>query len=219
MRGRRDSGGREGNPLPPRAFCPDMPVARPAPAADRPVRILAFGDSLMAGYGVRRDEGFAPQLEALLREAGVDAEVVNGAISGNTAGHGRTRVRWTLDALRPPPDLAIVSFGGNDILRAVSPEETREDMEAVLEEFARRDIPVVLAGMLSPPFLGPSYSRAFNGIFPALAAKYGLPFYPFLLAGVAGNGKLNLPDRVHPNALGIARMVKGVAPYVLRALG
>ena len=193
-----------------------MPATRSAPAA-APIRILAFGDSLMAGYGVRKGEGFAPQLEALLRAEGLDAEVIGAGVSGNTAGHARSRVRWTLDALRPPPDLAIVSFGGNDILRAVPPEETREDMEAVLDEFARRDIPVILAGMLAPPFLGPRYTRAFNAIFPALAAKYGLPFYPFLLAGVAGNARLNLPDRVHPNAQGIARMARGVAPYVLRA--
>lgn len=194
-----------------------MPAARPAPAAE-PVRILAFGDSLMAGYGVRKGEGFAPRLEALLRAEGLDAQVLGAGVSGNTAGHARSRVRWTLDALGPPPDLAIVSFGGNDILRAVPPEETREDMEAVLDEFARRGIPVILAGMLAPPFLGTGYTRAFNAIFPALAAKYGLPFYPFLLAGVAGNPKLNLPDRVHPNADGIVRMAKGVAPYVLRAL-
>jgi acyl-CoA thioesterase-1 len=194
-----------------------MPAASPAPAA-APVRILAFGDSLMAGYGVRKGEGFAPQLEALLRDQGLDTEVIGAGVSGNTAGHARSRVRWTLDALRPPPDLAIVSFGGNDILRAVPPEETREDMEAVLDEFARRGIPVILAGMLAPPFLGPRYTRAFNAIFPALAAKYGLPFYPFLLAGVAGNAKLNLPDRVHPNADGIARMARGVAPLVMRAV-
>src|SRR5438270_308605 len=185
----------------PTDFDPLM-AARPTPSADRPVRILAFGDSLMAGYGLRKGEGFAPQLEALLRAERLDAEVINGGVSGNTAGHARSRVRWTLDALRPPPDLAIVSFGGNDILRAVPPEETREDLEAVLQEFARRDIPVVLAGMLAPPFLGARYTRAFNAIFPELAAKYGLPFYPFLLAGVAGNAKLNLPDRVHPNGEG-----------------
>jgi acyl-CoA thioesterase-1 len=188
-------------------------AAKPSP---RLLRVLAFGDSLMAGYGVRREEGFAPQLEALLREAGLDAEVVNGGVSGNTAGHARSRVRWTLDALRPPPDLAIVSFGGNDILRAVSPEETREDMDAILDEFRKRGIPVILGGMLAPPFLGARYTSAFNAIFPDLAAKYGLPFYPFLLAGVAGNAKLNLPDRVHPNAQGIARMAKGVAPFVQR---
>jgi len=195
-----------------------MPAANPAPAPD-PIRILAFGDSLMAGYGVRKGEGFAPQLEALLRAQGLDAEVIGAGVSGNTAGHARSRVRWTLDALRPPPDLAIVSFGGNDILRAVPPEETREDMEAVLDEFARRSIPVILAGMLAPPFLGPRYTRAFNAIFPGLAAEHGLPFYPFLLAGVAGKAKLNLPDRVHPNADGIARMVRGVAPLVMRAIG
>jgi acyl-CoA thioesterase-1 len=193
-------------------------AARPTPSADRPVRILAFGDSLMAGYGVRKGEGFAPQLEALLRAQGLEAEVIGAGVSGNTAGHARSRVGWTLDPLKPPPDLAIVSFGGNDILRAVPPEETREDMEAVLDEFARRNIPVILAGMLAPPFLGARYTRAFNAIFPELAAKYGLPFYPFLLAGVAGNAKLNLPDRVHPNAEGIARMVRGVAPLVVRAV-
>lgn len=172
----------------------------------------------MAGYGLRKDEGFAPQLEALLRAGGLDAEVVNAGVSGNTAGHAHSRVRWTLDAVKPAPDLAIVSFGGNDLLRAVPAEETRKDMEAVLEEFARRDITVILAGMLAPPFLGARYTSAFNAIFPALAAKYGLPFYPFFLAGVAGNAKLNLPDGVHPNAAGIARMAKGVAPYVRRAL-
>jgi acyl-CoA thioesterase-1 len=196
-----------------------MAAARPAPAPDRPLRILAFGDSLMAGYGIRRADGFAPQLEALLRDAGLEAEVINAGVSGNTAGHARSRVRWTLDSLRPPPDLALVSFGGNDILRAIPPEETRADLDAVLAEFARRQISVVLAGMLAPPFLGARYTGAFNAIFPELAAKYRLPFYPFLLAGVAGNAKLNLPDRVHPNAQGIARMAKGVAPYVLRAVG
>ena len=197
-----------------------MAATRPAPASAvaRPVRILAFGDSLMAGYGLRKAEGFAPQLEARLRAEGLDAEVLNASVSGNTAGHARSRVRWTLDALRPPPDLAIVSFGGNDILRAVPPEETREDLDAVLAEFARRAIPVVLAGMLAPPFLGARYTRAFNAVFPELAAKYGVPLYPFFLAGVAGNAKLNLPDRVHPNAAGVERMVRGIAPFVLGAL-
>jgi acyl-CoA thioesterase-1 len=200
------------------AFCAAMPATKAQPSPNRRVRILAFGDSLMAGYGLRRDEGFAPQLEARLREAGVAAEVINGGVSGNTAGHARTRIGWTLGGLRPPPDLAIVSFGGNDILRGVSPEETREEMEAILGEFAARGIPVILAGMLAPPFLGARYTKAFNAIFPALAARHGLPFYPFLLAGVAGKAKLNLPDRVHPNADGVARMVEGVAPYVLRAV-
>jgi acyl-CoA thioesterase-1 len=192
-------------------------AARPAPCPERPLRVLAFGDSLMAGYRVRREEGFAPQLERLLREEGLDADVISAGVSGNTAGHARARAGRTIDALRPTPDLAVVAFGGNDILRAVAPGQTREDMDAVLAEFAGRGIPVVLAGMLAPPFLGARYTGAFNAIFPELAAKYRLPFYPFFLAGVAGNARLNLPDRVHPNAAGIARMAKGVAPYVLRA--
>ena len=174
------------------------PPATASSAAGRPLRIVAFGDSLMAGYGLRKEDGFAPQLEARLRAEGLDAKVLNAGVSGNTAGHARSRVRWTLDALRPPPDLAIVSFGGNDILRAVPPEETREDLDAVLAEFARRAIPVVLAGMLAPPFLGARYTRAFNAVFPEMAAKYDVPFYPFFLAGVAGKARLNLPDRSIP---------------------
>lgn len=191
-------------------------------ASDTAVRdlvLLAFGDSLVAGYGVRRDEGFAPQLEAALRAAGVPAKVVNAGVSGNTTGHARSRVRYTLDALGEAPDLAIVAFGGNDILRGVPPDETREDLDAVLAEFAGRGIPVVLAGMLAPPFLGQGYTRAFNALFAELARKYGAAFYPFFLAGVAGVARFNQPDRVHPNPAGVRKMVEGIGPVVIEALG
>ena len=185
----------------------------------RTLSILAFGDSLVAGYGVRRDEGFAPQLEAALRKAGVPARVINAGVSGNTSGHARSRVGYTLDSLNETPDLAIVAFGGNDLLRGVPAAETREDLDAVLSEFAARGIPVVLAGMLAPPFLGSGYTKAFNGLFAELARKHKAAFYPFFLAGVAGVARFNQPDRVHPNADGVKRMVDGIAPTVLRALG
>jgi len=180
--------------------------------------ILAFGDSLVAGYGLGRSEGFAPQLEAALRARGVAATVINAGLSGNTAGGGSVRLKWVLDRLPEPPDLAIVAFGGNDILRGIPARETREDMETILRILGDRGIGTVLAGMLAPPFLGEGYRREFDAIFPELARDYGACFYPFFLAGVAGNPKLNQYDRVHPNAAGVARMVKGILPVVTKAL-
>ena len=190
-----------------------------AAAQAKDVHILAFGDSLTAGYGLPRDQGFAPQLEDVLRRNGVRAFVTNAGVSGNTAGNGRARVRWTLDGLKRKPDLAIVALGANDMLRGIRPEQTREDLDFILAEFKKRDIPVVVAGMLAPPNLGRDYMAKFNAIFPDLARKYDAPLYPFFLAGVAGNFALNLPDRVHPNFQGIKRMVSGIAPTVLKAIG
>jgi acyl-CoA thioesterase-1 len=189
-----------------------------APAAARDLTVLAFGDSLTAGYGLRSSEGFAPQLEDVLQRNGLRARVINAGVSGNTAGQGRARLKWTLDGMKVKPDLAIVALGANDMLRGLPPSRTREDLDAIMAEFKRRDIPVVMAGMLAPPNLGMRYMTEFNSIFPDLARKYGAPLYPFFLAGVAGDPKLNLPDRVHPNFQGIKKMVSGIAPTVIRAL-
>ena len=196
-----------------------MSIAAAAQAQGRDVHVLAFGDSLTAGYGLPSDQGFAPQLEDMLRRNGVRAHVTNAGVSGNTTANGRARVKWTLDGLKVKPDLAIVALGGNDMLRGYSPRQTREDLDFILAEFKKRDIPVLVAGMLAPPNLGQRYVSDFNSIFPDLARKYGAPLYPFFLAGVAGVPALNLPDRVHPNFQGIKRMVSGIAPSVLKALG
>ena len=190
-----------------------------AQAQGRDVNIHAFGDSLTAGYGLPPGQGFVPQLEDTLRRNGVRAHVINAGVSGNTAANGRARVKWTLDGLKVKPDLAIVALGANDMLRGYSPAQTREDLDFILNEFKKRDIPVLLAGMLAPPNLGSRYMNDYNSIFPDLARKYGAPLYPFFLAGVAGIPALNLPDRVHPNFQGIKRMVSGIAPTVIRALG
>ena len=189
-----------------------------ASAEAKDVHILAFGDSLTAGYGLPAAQGFAPQLQDVLRRNGVRAFVTNAGVSGNTAGNGRTRVRWTLDGLKRKPDLAIVALGANDMLRGIRPEQTREDLDVILAEFKKRGIPVIVAGMLAAPNLGRDYMTKFNSIFPDLARKYDAPLYPFFLAGVAGNSALNLPDRVHPNFQGIKRMVTGIAPTVLRTV-
>ncbi len=190
-----------------------------AQAQERDVHILAFGDSLTAGYGLPSGQGFVPQLQDTLRRNGVRAHVTNAGVSGNTTANGRSRLKWTLDGLKVKPDLAIVALGANDMLRGYSPSQTREDLDAILAEFQRREIPVLIAGMLAPPNLGMRYMTEYNSIFPDLARKYDAPLYPFFLAGVAGNPALNLPDRVHPNFQGIKRMVSGITPYVLRALG
>ncbi len=196
-----------------------MTAGTAAQGQGRDVHVLAFGDSLTAGYGLPAGQGFAPQLEDTLRRNGIRAYVTNAGVSGNTAGQGRARLKWTLDGLKVKPDLAIVALGANDMLRGLPPSRTREDLDAIMAEFKRRDIPVVMAGMLAPPNLGIRYMMDYNSIFPDLARKYAAPLYPFFLAGVAGDAALNLPDRVHPNFQGIKRMVSGIAPTIIRALG
>jgi len=196
-----------------------MTAAATAPAAARDVHVLAFGDSLTAGYGLPPEQGFAPQLEAMLRRNGIRAFVANAGVSGNTAAQGRARLKWTLDGLAAKPDLAIVALGGNDMLRGLPPRQTRADLDAILAELRLRGIPILLAGMRAAPNLGPRYRAEFEPIFPELARKHGAALYPFFLAGVAGNPVLALPDKVHPNFQGIKRMVTGIAPAVLKALG
>lgn len=195
-----------------------MTLGTAAPAAAQDVHILAFGDSLTAGYGLPRGQGFAPQLEDALRRNGVRAFVTDAGVSGNTAAAGRARLKWTLDGLKRKPDLAIVALGANDMLRGLGPRQTRADLDAIMAEFKRRDIKVVMAGMLAPPNLGSVYQREYNGLFPALARQYDAELYPFFLAGVVGDRRLNLPDGVHPNFQGIKVMVSGILPTVLRAL-
>lgn len=194
-------------------------VAGAAPAAARDVHVLALGDSLTAGYGLPPGQGFAPQLEAMLRRHGLRAFVADAGVSGNTAAQGRARLGWTLDGLRSKPDLAIVALGANDMLRGLKPAQTRADLDAIVAELRRRGIPVLIAGMRSAPNLGPDYRRDYEAIFPDLARKHKAALYPFFLAGVAGNASLALPDGMHPNFQGIKRMVGGITPTVLKALG
>lgn len=194
-------------------------AATVTPADANEIHVLAFGDSLTAGYGLARGQGFAPQLEDALRRNGLRAYVTDAGVSGNTVGQGRARLKWTLDGLKQKPNLAIVALGGNDMLRGLSPAQTRADMDAILAEFARREIPVLVAGMLAPPNLGPRYGAEFNAIFPDLSRKYRAELYPFFLANVAGVRALNLPDGVHPNFQGIKRMVSDILPIVAKALG
>jgi acyl-CoA thioesterase-1 len=184
-----------------------------AGAAPRPFTVLALGDSLTAGYGLAADEALPAQLERRLKERGVDVRVLNAGVSGDTSAGGRARLGWLLSER---PDAVLVALGANDALRAIDPAVTRANLDAILSELKTRGIAVLFAGMQAPPNLGRAYGEAFNALFPELARRHGVDFYPFLLDGVAARPELNLGDGVHPNAKGVARMVDGLAPLVQR---
>jgi acyl-CoA thioesterase I len=180
--------------------------------------VVALGDSLYAGYRLAPNEGLAPQLQAALNEAGIKARVHNAGVSGDTTAAGRTRLAFVLDNLERKPDLVVLGLGGNDMLRGVSPEQTRANLAAMLDELDKRAIPVVLTGMIAAPNLGRDYADAFNPIYADLARQYGAPLYPFVLDGVVTDKSLMLSDNIHPNAKGVARMVEGIKPLVEAAL-
>ncbi len=180
--------------------------------------ILAFGDSLFAGYGLAPDQGFAPELERALTQMGRDVRVHNGGVSGDTTAAALARLAFTLDGLPRKPDLVIVGLGGNDMLRGLAPEQTRANMAAILAELDRRGIPVMLTGMRASPNMGAEYGAAFNPIFPDLARAHDAELYPFFLNGVVGQANLILADGIHPNDRGIDVVVARVAPVVARVL-
>lgn len=187
-------------------------------AASAPPLILAFGDSLTAGYQLKPGEGFAPQLEAALKQRGITATVHNAGVSGDTTAQGRARLGWVLSSLPRQPALAIVALGANDMLRGQPPATTRDNLDAIVAELRRRRIPVVVAGMRAAPNLGAAYGRAYAAVFPAVASKHGATFYPFFLEGVAGQPGLQLADGKHPNPAGVKVMVQNILPTIIRAL-
>ena len=196
------------------------PAAPPAARADQADRklVLAFGDSLYAGYGVEQDESFPALLERALAERGIAARVANAGVSGDTTASGRQRLAFTLDGLERRPDLAIVGLGGNDVLRGLSPEETRRNLEAILAELQRRGIPILLTGMLAPRNMGSEYVERFDAIFPELAREHDAALYPFFLEDVITRPGLMLGDGIHPNARGLETIAGRVAPLVAAEL-
>ena len=189
----------------------------PSQTPPRPL-VLAFGDSLTAGYALDRGLGFAPQLQASLRRHGIAATVVDGGVSGDTSQAGRARLGWTLDGLPRAPDLVIVELGGNDMLRALDPELTKANLDAILAELRRRKLPVVLAGMRGAPNLDPAFIKRFEALYGALAAKHGATLYPFFLDGVAGEAGMMQQDGIHPTFAGVKIIVTRILPTIKRAL-
>ena len=177
-------------------------------ALAEPIRIVALGTSLTAGYGLEQDEGLTAQLEAKLLKDGFDVIVENAGVSGDTSAGGRERLDW---ALTNDPELVIVELGGNDVLRGIMPSETRANLEDILRRLSDRQVSVLVTGMLAPPNLGPDYAAEFNPIYKELAEAYEAALYPFILEGVAAEPALNQPDGIHPNADGVAIMVEGLS--------
>ena len=193
--------------------------AAPTPAAATDQRlVVAFGDSLFAGYNLAQDEGFAPALQRALTAAGKPARVFNAGVSGDTSAAGRQRLAFVLDGLDRKPDLVIVGLGANDMLRGLSPKDTRANLDAILAELKKRGIPAMLTGMIAAPNMGADYARAFNPIYPELAKQYGVPLYPFFLEGVITDRSLLLGDGIHPNKKGVDTIVAKVAPLVTENL-
>lgn len=180
--------------------------------------VITFGDSLYAGYQLGPKEGLAPQLQAALTEDGVVARVQSAGVSGDTTAAGRQRLTYVLDNAKAKPALVLLGFGGNDMLRGIGPDQTRANLDAMLAELQKREIPVLLTGMMAAPNLGADYAGKFNPIYPELASKYEVSFYPFILDNVITDKSLMLGDNIHPNAKGVKVVVEGLAPLVEQAL-
>lgn len=194
-----------------------VPAATPVPKTDGKL-VVAFGDSLFAGYNLSQDEGFAPALERALTARGLRAHVVNAAVSGDTTAAGLQRLTFVLDGLDRKPDLVIVGLGGNDMLRGLKPEATRANLAAILTELRKRGIETMLAGMLAAPNMGADYAAQFNSIYPDMAKEFETPLYPFILDGVVGHQKLLLPDGMHPNEQGVNAIVSRITPMIAAEL-
>lgn len=210
------SGEEQAPPPPPKVSAVDAPPQVPVMGQER--RIVAFGDSLFAGYGLKSGEGYPAKLEAALRARGVNARIADAAVSGDTTAGGLQRLAFTLDSQPAKPDLVLISLGGNDMLRGLPPEQTRANLDAILTELGKREIPAVLMGMLAAPNLGPDYRQAFDPIYPALAKKHGAQLVPFFLQPVIDRPDLIQADRIHPTAIGIEAMVAATVEAVSEAL-
>lgn len=194
-----------------------MTLSAAAPATGRPL-ILAFGDSLTAGYGLEQGLGFVPQLQATLRRHGIAADVADGGVSGDTSEAAKARLSWTLDGLPRRPDLVIVELGANDMLRGLDPALTRANIDVILAELGRRKIKVLIAGMRGAPNLDPAFVAKFEALYPGLAKKHGAALYPFFLDGVAAQPGMVQADGMHPTFEGIKQIVTRIAPTVKGAL-
>lgn len=194
----------------------DAPPAIPIMGPER--HILAFGDSLLAGYGLEDGESYPDRLEQALRARGVNAKIANAGVSGDTTAAGLQRLDFTLKSQATRPDLVIISLGGNDMLRSLPPAQTRENFEAILKRLKDQGIPTVVLGMLAAPNLGRDYAAVFNPIYPQLSEKYGAVLVPFFLQPVIDKPDLMQGDHVHPTAIGIDMIVAATVDDVEEAL-
>ena len=189
------------------------------------VVIAALGDSLTQGYGLVQEEGFVPQLEAWLRAEGENVRLINAGVSGDTTAGGLSRVGWTLT---PEVDAMIVTLGGNDLLRGLSPDQARSNIEGILQAAQEAEVEVLLIGMDAPGNYGPEYKTQFDALYPELAQAYGAVYLESFFAGLSEDGTAPDPatlrewfqaDGIHPNAKGVARIIQVVGPKARELIG
>jgi acyl-CoA thioesterase-1 len=197
-------------------LCAAAPPDQVAVGAERPLTVVALGDSLTAGYGLAGADAFPSRLQQALADKGVAVKIVNAGVSGDTAAGGLARLDWSVP---DGTDAVILELGANDALRGFDPAVTRKALDAILGRLTARKIPVLLCGMLAPPNLGTEYGSAFDAIYPDLAAQYGAILYPFFLDGVAADPTLNQRDGLHPTAAGVAVIVAAILPAVEQLIG
>lgn len=185
-------------------------------AGAKTIKLVAFGDSLTAGFGLQPAEGFTAQLQEALQEKGHNVVVINAGVSGDTTSGGRSRMAWSV---APDTDAVILELGANDMLRGIPVSVVRDNLDFMVKTFRQNNVPLLLAGMRAAPNLGEVYTTAFDAIYPDLANRYGVLFYPFFLEGVAGSATLNQPDGLHPTTEGIALIVKRILPHVETLIG
>lgn len=186
-------------------------TSQQAQAQTRPLRVVALGDSLTAGYGLPASAAFPAVLQGALKARGIVVEMINAGVSGDIAQGGLDRLDWSVPAAT---DAVIVELGANDSLRGLDPAQTKQALEGIVTRLKARGVSVMLAGMIAPPNLGPDYAARFNGLYKEIADRHGLILYPFFLDGIAGKREFNLPDGLHPTAEGVRIIVERILPTV-----
>jgi acyl-CoA thioesterase I len=193
-----------------------MTVANPAwaPAwaeAAKPIKLVVLGDSLSAGLGLPAQQAFPTKLQKALQDKGIEVDMTNAGVSGDTSSGGRDRLDWSVP---DGTDGVIIELGANDALRGIDPNITRAALTDIVSRLKGRGIAVMLCGMLAPPNYGSDYAHRFDSIYPDLAKAFDVPLYPFFLAGVAADAKLNQADGIHPTADGVDIIVNNMLPTV-----
>jgi acyl-CoA thioesterase-1 len=194
---------------------PVLAQSEPAGGA-KPIKMVVLGDSLSAGLGLAAASAFPARLQKALKDKGMDVDMVNAGVSGDTASGGRDRLDWSVPE---GTEAVIVELGANDALRGINPKITREALSDIVRRLKARGVAVMLCGMLAPPNYGRDYAARFDAIYPDLAKSFGVPLYPFFLDGVAANAKLNQADGLHPTAEGVDIIVKNILPTVEAFVG
>jgi acyl-CoA thioesterase-1 len=198
------------------AIAPGARAQTPESRGVKPIKMVVLGDSLSAGFGLPGPEAFPARLQKALKSNGIDVDMINAGVSGDTSSGGRDRLDWSVPE---GTEAVIVELGANDALRGIDPKITREALSEIVTQLKARKIAVLLCGMLAPPNYGSDFAARFNTIYPDLSKSFGVSLYPFFLEGVAADARLNQPDGLHPTAEGVDVIVKNILPTVQALLG